>query len=739
MSNYDESSIKVLEGTEGIRQRPAMYIGDVGVRGFHHLVYEVVDNSVDEAMANRCTKVELEIFEDNSIKITDDGVGIPAGIHPKYGISTLQVILTKLHSGGKFDKKAYTVSGGLHGIGLAAVCALSDPFHVESHRDGKIYIQNYSQGKLVDESTTDVEGDQQTGTSIHFKPDSSIFTETTFDFEKLSGRLKELAYLTEKFSIRLIDNREEEKILVDEQEIIRKKQIDYYFEGGIQKFVEDLVKGVKKDLIIPDAPLFYTQGESEGVVVEVAFAYIDSANEFDKGFVNNINTHEGGTHVSGFRAVLTRSINKFAEDFNLLDKAKKSKKGDPDKLIKLSGSDVREGIIAIISVKVPIPQFEGQTKTKLGNSEVERIVQQVMKEPLEAYLNDIPNLGKAIVKKAQLARRIREASKKLTESMRKGGRVSLPGKLVSSHGKDPLKRELFLVEGQSAGGTAVKGRNSEYQEILFLRGKVLNVEKARLDRAMENAEIRNMITAIGMGIMDDIDIEKCRYGKVILLTDADVDGAHIATLLLTFFYRYMKPLIESGRLYIARPPLFRVQFKGEAAKWIKSGAGGEKAKDYIYLTYESDLNTLLDGLDEMQIDRKNLSINRFKGLGEMNANQLEETTMNVETRRVERININDVVDSEEWLTRLMGDDVVFRKKYIEEEVFEETGFTSRGPFYDNAFQTTDEEDHLALDDSERELLKEEASLDEYIPEQELLAAFDKYMSSSSQTGDQTDE
>ncbi|MHA2277656.1 MAG: toprim domain-containing protein, partial [Candidatus Kariarchaeaceae archaeon] len=459
-----------------------------------------------------------------------------------------------------------------------------------------------------------------------------------------------------------------------------------------------------------------------------------------KGFVNNINTHEGGTHVSGFRSVITREINRFAKDNKILDKAKKKSKGEPDKVINLSGSDVREGIIAIISVKVPTPQFEGQTKTKLGNSEVERIVQQVMKDPLEAYLNDNFDLGKAIVNKAQLARRIREASRKLTESMRKGsGRVSLPGKLVSSHGKDPLKRELFLVEGQSAGGTAVKGRDSEYQEILFLRGKVLNVEKARLDRAMENAEIRNMITAIGMGIMDDIDIEKCRYGKVILLTDADVDGAHIATLLLTFFYRYMKPLIETGRLYIARPPLFRVQFKGEAAKWIKSGAGGQKAKDYIYLTYESDLNTLLDGLDEMMIDRKNLSINRFKGLGEMNASQLEETTMNVESRRIERININDVVDSEDWLTRLMGDDVLYRKKFIEEDVFEETELSSRGPFYDSAFNIADDDSEEDLQDTEREIMETdiEASLDEYVPEQELLAAFEQYIAGT--TGETKNE
>ncbi|MHA2099983.1 MAG: DNA gyrase/topoisomerase IV subunit B [Candidatus Kariarchaeaceae archaeon] len=738
MSTYDESSIKVLEGTEGIRKRPAMYIGDVGVRGFHHLVFEVVDNSIDEAMAGRCSKVELEVFEDNSIKISDDGVGIPAGIHPEYGVSTLQVILTKLHSGGKFDKKAYSVSGGLHGIGLAAVCALSESFHVESHRDGKIYAQNYSKGRLLDETTTDVDGEQETGTSIQFKPDSSIFTESKFDFEKLAGRLKELAYLTEKFKIALIDNNIEEKITVDGQETIRKKRIDYYFEGGIKKFVTDLVG--TKESIIPNAPLFHTKGESEGVVVEIAFAYINSANEFDKGFVNNINTHEGGTHVSGFRSVITREINRFAKDNKILDKAKKKSKGEPDKVINLSGSDVREGIIAIISVKVPTPQFEGQTKTKLGNSEVERIVQQVMKDPLEAYLNDNFDLGKAIVNKAQLARRIREASRKLTESMRKGsGRVSLPGKLVSSHGKDPLKRELFLVEGQSAGGTAVKGRDSEYQEILFLRGKVLNVEKARLDRAMENAEIRNMITAIGMGIMDDIDIEKCRYGKVILLTDADVDGAHIATLLLTFFYRYMKPLIETGRLYIARPPLFRVQFKGEAAKWIKSGAGGQKAKDYIYLTYESDLNTLLDGLDEMMIDRKNLSINRFKGLGEMNASQLEETTMNVESRRIERININDVVDSEDWLTRLMGDDVLYRKKFIEEDVFEETELSSRGPFYDSAFNIADDDSEEDLQDTEREIMETdiEASLDEYVPEQELLAAFEQYIAGT--TGETKNE
>ena len=733
MSNYDESSIRVLEGTEGIRQRPAMYIGDVGHRGFHHLVNEVVDNSIDEAMAGRCSKVDLEIFEDNSIKITDDGVGIPAGKHPVYGVSTLQVILTKLHSGGKFDKKAYSVSGGLHGIGLAAVCALSEKFHVESHRDGKIYSQDYKRGQMVNEEVTSVDGKQETGTVVHFKPDSSIFTEKLFDFEYLEGRLKELAYLTEGFTITLKDHRYVETITINDEKITRPKEVTYYFEGGISKFVEDLVG--KRDLILPNAPIFYTKGESDGVIVEVAFAYVNDQHNATERYVNNINTTEGGTHESGFRTVLTRTINKFASDFGLLDKKRKSKSKSKsksndkdDKVDNLTGPELNEGRIAVISAKVPEPQFEGQTKTKLGNSEVAGIVQEVVGEPLEKFLNDNPDLGKAIVTKALEARRIREATKNLEKKLRSGsGRVSLPGKLYKSNGNDPMNRELFLVEGQSAGGTAVKGRNNDFQEILFLRGKVLNVEKARYDRALENAEIANLIAAIGAGIMDDFDIEKCRYGKVILLTDADVDGAHIAILLLTFFYRYMKPLIEHGRLFIARPPLFKVQFRGDAKKLAPAG------KDYIYLsddgitTAEDKLDALIDGFQDMQIDKNNYSISRYKGLGEMNHDQLRETVMDRKLRRIDLINISDAISTEEWLTRLMGDDVDFRRKYIQEDVFEETELNSRGPFYDLAFgvESKDDDEDDALDIADSDIGEDDP---DGFSVENLLNDFDKYFS-----------
>ncbi|MHA2091537.1 MAG: DNA gyrase subunit B, partial [Candidatus Kariarchaeaceae archaeon] len=587
MKEYDESSIKVLEGTEGVRKRPAMYIGDVGDRGLHHLVYEIVDNSVDEAMAGRCSKVDIVLHEDDSVSIRDDGAGIPAGKHPIYDVSTLEVILTKLHSGGKFEQKAYQVSGGLHGVGMAAVCALSENFHVESYRDGKIYSQDYAEGKKANEVTIKSFGDEPTGTLIHFKPDSSIFTVSRFDYDLLAGRFKEMAYLTSKFRINFTDARE-----TDEEGDF--KSVSYYVEGGIKQFVRDITGN--KGSIAPETPIFHAVGESDGVVVEVGFTYTDEYHENIRGFVNNINTHEGGTHLTGFRRVLTSTINDFAKDFKVL-KANESK---------LSGSDVREGIVAIISVKVPHPQFEGQTKTKLGNSEVDGIVSSTLKDPLKKYLDENQHVGKAIINKAVLARRAREAAKKARDLIRKGDgtRVSLPGKLVSSRETDPMKRELYLVEGQSAGGTAVKGRDAGFQEILFLRGKVLNVEKARLNRALENAEIRNIITAVGTGILDECDLEKCRYGRIVLLMDADVDGAHIATLLLTFFYRYLRPVIEDGRLYVARPPLFKITLKGDAANLIQEKDKKGKKKNYIYRTNDDEFDDLMYALNAMDIERK---------------------------------------------------------------------------------------------------------------------------------------
>lgn len=697
--NYGAGDIQVLEGTEGVRKRPSMYIGDTAARGLHHLVYEVIDNSIDEAMAGRCSQVEVKIHPDNSISILDDGAGIPAAMHPVYKKPTLEIILTKLHSGGKFDDKSYQVSGGLHGVGLAAVCALSEDFLVESYRDGNKYSQKYKEGKVASEMTVEPQGDNPGGTLIHFKPDTSIFTITEFDYDLLAGRFRELAYLTTAFRIIFTDLRHKD----ENGEFITS---EYFETKGIVQFVEDSVGA--KTRIMPEIPVFYSWAEMENVVIEVAMTYTDSFQENLRGFVNNINTHEGGTHLSGLKTILTRRINEFARDFKILK----------DKESNLSGNDVREGIIAIVSVKVPDPQFEGQTKTKLGNSEIEGYVQTAVGQPLKNWLIDNQNMGKAIINKAIQARRAREAAKKARDLIRKGtGRARLPGKLVESRTRDPMKRELYLVEGQSAGGTAVKARDNEFQEILFLRGKVLNVEKARLNRALENAEIRNIITAIGTGIQDDFDLSKCRYGKVILLTDADVDGAHIATLLFTFFYRYMKPLIEDGRLYIARPPLFMVEMK--------------KLKP-IYMYKSQDMDVFLDGLDTMGYSRKDLKVNRFKGLGEMNAPQLEVTSMAVETRKIDKVNINDQILSEDWLVKLMGDDVTPRKEFIRDVVFKQVGLEKKGEFFDIAFaESIEQQEEMGSEDADVLVMQEEfekkqieEDFDEYNPEQEFIDALE---------------
>lgn len=697
--NYGAGDIQVLEGTEGVRKRPSMYIGDTAARGLHHLVYEVIDNSIDEAMAGRCSQVEVKIHPDNSISILDDGAGIPAAMHPVYKKPTLEIILTKLHSGGKFDDKSYQVSGGLHGVGLAAVCALSEDFLVESYRDGNKYSQKYKEGKVASKMTVEPQGDNPGGTLIHFKPDTSIFTITEFDYDLLAGRFRELAYLTTAFRIIFTDLRHKD----ENGEFITS---EYFETKGIVQFVEDSVGA--KTRIMPEIPVFYSWAEMENVVIEVAMTYTDSFQENLRGFVNNINTHEGGTHLSGLKTILTRRINEFARDFKILK----------DKESNLSGNDVREGIIAIVSVKVPDPQFEGQTKTKLGNSEIEGYVQTAVGQPLKNWLIDNQNMGKAIINKAIQARRAREAAKKARDLIRKGtGRARLPGKLVESRTRDPMKRELYLVEGQSAGGTAVKARDNEFQEILFLRGKVLNVEKARLNRALENAEIRNIITAIGTGIQDDFDLSKCRYGKVILLTDADVDGAHIATLLFTFFYRYMKPLIEDGRLYIARPPLFMVEMK--------------KLKP-IYMYKSQDMDVFLDGLDTMGYSRKDLKVNRFKGLGEMNAPQLEVTSMAVETRKIDKVNINDQILSEDWLVKLMGDDVTPRKEFIRDVVFKQVGLEKKGEFFDIAFaESIEQQEEMGSEDADVLVMQEEfekkqieEDFDEYNPEQEFIDALE---------------
>ena len=678
MEEYDESAIQVLEGTEGVRHRPSMYIGDVGPRGLHHLVYEVIDNSVDEAMAGRCSKAVVTLHANGYVSIRDDGAGIPSDIHPQYGVSTLEVILTKLHSGGKFGKKAYSVSGGLHGVGLSVVCALSEDFYVEVVREKKVYWQEYSRGKKkYDVQSRPRREDEARGTLIKFKPDPKIFTTTEFNFEILAGRFKELAYLTDGFTIEFIDERE---LVVDDKGEKTPKKVVYHFEGGIVQFVEDTIANRKK--LEEDAPIFRVHGEQQGVIVDIALAYTDAYVEVIKGFVNNIDTREGGTHVTGFKTALTRTLNEFARANKILK----------DKEENLKGDDTREGLVAIISVKVPDPQFEGQTKTKLGNSEVDGIVQSIFGKKFKEFLEEHPQYARTVIQKAILSRRARLAAQKARELIRKTGtsRVSLPGKLVASREKDPMKRELFLVEGQSAGGTAVKARDAQNQEILFLRGKVLNVEKARLSKILDNAEIRNIITAVGTGIDDDFDISKVRYGKIVILTDADVDGLHIATLLLTLFYRHRRPLIEEGFVYMARPPLYKVAFNTKSIKL--------SGRPYVYLTSDRDLEALKVGLSEMNLTTKEITVSRFKGLGEMNADQLEETVMNPLTRRIERVVVADSAETETWITKLMGDDIQGRKRFINEEVFKEEEDVKFGEFYTIAF----EEEALKMDDEEEE-------------------------------------
>ena len=541
-TSYTAEDIKVLEGLEAVRKRPAMYIGSTSSAGLHHLVYEAVDNAIDEALAGFCKNISVKIHQDGSVTITDDGRGIPVDIHPQLGISAAEVVLTKLHAGGKFDKKTYKVSGGLHGVGISVVNALSESLEIEVWREGTVFMQKYSRGKPITElekkGTT-----SRRGTRITFKPDPDIFETTEFSFDTLASRLRELAFLNPGIRIELIDER-------DERETVFK------YDGGIVSFVEHLNRG--KHPLFPK-PIFM-QGEKKGVIVDVALQYNDSYNELVLSFANNINTVEGGTHLVGFRSALTRSISNYASSKNLL------KKGDS-----ISGGDVREGLTAVISVKVPEPQFEGQTKAKLGNSEVKGIVETIVYENLSTWLEEHPGAGKSIVEKALRASRAREAARQARELVRRKGALdsaSLPGKLADCQTKDANLAELFIVEGESAGGSAKQGRDKRFQAVLPLRGKILNVEKARLDKMLKNNEIRTLVTAIGTGIDEDLDISKLRYNKIIIMTDADVDGAHIRTLLLTFFFRYMQPIISGSHLYIAQPPLYKVR-DGKKERYIK--------------------------------------------------------------------------------------------------------------------------------------------------------------------------
>lgn len=618
-NNYNAEQIQILEGLEAVRRRPSMYIGSTGSRGLHHLVYEAVDNSIDEAMAGYCDHIRVIIRKDGSVTVEDNGRGIPVDIHAKEKLSALEIVMTRLHAGGKFGGGGYKVSGGLHGVGISVVNALSEWMKVEVCRDGKLYFQSYKRGK-PEEPVKVIGQAESSGTRITFLPDADIFENREFNAEILAARLRELAFLNGGVKIDLIDERVG-------------KEATFLYEGGIVSFVQHLNK--TKEPIHDD--VIYIKKEVDDTLIEVAIQYNDSYMENVFSFANNINTHEGGTHLSGFRAALTRTLNDYARKYNLL------KENEPS----LTGEDVREGLTAVLSVKLPFPQFEGQTKTKLGNSEMRGLVESVINEGLGDFLEENPTPSRKIIEKCIMASRAREAARKARELTRRKSALeisSLPGTLADCTIKEPELAELFLVEGDSAGGSAKQGRERKYQAILPLRGKILNVEKARLDKILNNDVIRMMVTALGCGIGEEFDLAKLRYHKVIIMTDADVDGAHIRTLLLTFFYRYMRPLIERGYIYIAMPPLFLVK-KGKFEKYCFS---------------EQELEATLE-----EIGRQGVTVQRYKGLGEMNAEQLWETTMNPETRSILQVTIEDAVEADALFSILMGDKVEPRRDFIQ--------------------------------------------------------------------------
>ena len=620
-ADYGAEQIQILEGLEAVRMRPGMYIGSTSERGLHHLVYEVVDNSIGEALAGYCDHIEVTIEKDNSITVVDNGRGIPVDMHES-GKPAVEVVLTVLHAGGKFGGDGYKVSGGLHGVGVSVVNALSTSMEVQVKRDGKIYEIAFKRGVTVKPLTV-VGTTEETGTRVHFVPDPEIFSVTTYSYETLRHRLRELAFLNHGITISLADDR------VDPV-----KNETFHFEGGISSFVEHLNR--KKEKLNPE-PIYFN-GVKDDTVVEIAMQYNDSYQENIYSFVNNINTEEGGTHLAGFKLALTRAANDFARKQGILK----------DKDANLSGDDVREGLTCVISLKIREPQFEGQTKTKLGNSEVRGIVDSIVTEGLSEYFEENPVITKKIIEKAIMAARAREAARKARELTRRKNALevsSLPGKLADCSIKDPEQAEIYLVEGDSAGGSAKQGRDRRFQAILPLRGKILNVEKARLDKIFANAEIRTMITAFGTGISEDFDISKRRYGKIIIMTDADVDGAHIRTLLLTFLYRYMKPLIEHGHVYIAQPPLYQIR----------------KGKKHWYTYSDDELSRKLD-----EVGRDGVTVQRYKGLGEMNPEQLWETTMDPEGRTMLRVEMEDAEEADELFTILMGDKVEPRRQFIEE-------------------------------------------------------------------------
>lgn len=621
---YDENQIQVLEGLEAVRKRPGMYIGSTSSRGLHHLVWEVVDNSIDEALAGYCTRIDVTVHKDNSISVTDNGRGIPVGEHAKMKKPAVEVVLTVLHAGGKFggEDSGYKVSGGLHGVGVSVVNALSAHLTVQVKTKGKIHLQEYKRG--VPQYDLKVIGEtEETGTKITFLPDPEIFTETVeYDYEILQSRLRELAFLNKGIEINLFDERTD-------------ASNTFKYDGGIISFVEYLNRNRE---VLHDPPI-YTEGTKDNIQVEIALQYNDSYAENIYSFANNINTHEGGTHESGFKSALTRILNDYARKSNSI------KESDSN----LTGDDVREGLTAIISVKIPEPQFEGQTKTKLGNSEVRGIVESLFSEKLQEFLEEHPSVSKKIMEKGIQAARAREAARKARELTRRKNALevsSLPGKLADCSSKDASISEIFIVEGDSAGGSAKQGRDRHFQAILPLRGKILNVEKARLDRILSNAEIRAIITALGTGIGVDFDISKARYHKVIIMTDADVDGAHIRTLLLTFFYRYMRKLIEAGYVYIAQPPLYKL----ERNKTVRY-AYNDKQREEMMAEFG---------------DGAKVNVQRYKGLGEMNAGQLWETTMDPESRTLLQVSIQDAMDADLIFDTLMGDNVEPRRDFIQE-------------------------------------------------------------------------
>lgn len=619
--DYGANQIQILEGLEAVRKRPGMYIGSTSARGLHHLVYEVVDNSIDEALAGYCTHIEVTIHKDNSITVTDNGRGIPVDMHES-GKPAVEVVLTVLHAGGKFGGSGYKVSGGLHGVGVSVVNALSTNMEVKVKRDGKIHEITFEKG-VTKEPLKVVGRTDETGTLVHFVPDAEIFDETVYDYDTLRHRLRELSFLNRGITIILTDERPEEV-----------RQETFYFEGGISSFVEHLNRN--KEVINPE-PVYFN-GTKDTTVVEIALQYNTSYSENIYSFVNNINTEEGGTHLAGFKSALTRAANDFARRQGII-------KNNEDNLV---GEDIREGLTCVISIKLCEPQFEGQTKTKLGNSEVRGIVDSIVSEGLSEYFEENPVISKKIIEKSIMASRAREAARKARELTRRKNALevsSLPGKLADCSVKDPEQAEIYLVEGDSAGGSAKQGRDRRFQAILPLRGKILNVEKARLDKILNNEEIRTMITAFGSGIGSEFDITKRRYGKIIIMTDADVDGAHIRTLLLTFFYRYMRPLIENGHVYIAQPPLYQIR----------------KGRSHWYTYSDEELAQKLD-----EIGRDGITVQRYKGLGEMNPEQLWETTMDPEKRTVLQVHLREAEEADSIFTILMGDKVEPRRRFIEE-------------------------------------------------------------------------